>query len=242
MRKFIVATLIFTLFVAHSGISYAVANENKTQLNLEPVVEEKVYEDDDIKYVESTLKNEQINFESILKFDELEDELSAQATLKEENGTELKKEFSITILEITNEENFKALFVDKDTQEEYIYDSTDLKASVWPLVGVIVGVIAKQGLKTALKTWSKPVVSSMIRSVPAVAKAAAKDLGYSSTNYLSHNQKVFVRKKGKGPKYITPDKDGHNGGAWKGASSVKNLGSKKTRSGTYDVDLKRIGD
>ncbi|HCY4498520.1 TPA: hypothetical protein O1U09_001509, partial [Staphylococcus aureus] len=29
---------------------------------------------------------------------------------------------------------------------------------------------------------------------------------------------------------------------WKGASSIKNLGSKKTRSGTYDANLKRIGD
>ncbi len=36
--------------------------------------------------------------------------------------------------------------------------------------------------------------------------------------------------------------DGHNGGAWKGATSIKNLGSKDTRSGTYDVFLTRIGD
>jgi hypothetical protein len=36
--------------------------------------------------------------------------------------------------------------------------------------------------------------------------------------------------------------DGHSGGAWKGATTVANLGSKKTRSGTYDADLKRIGD
>uniref|UniRef100_UPI001F0BB96C toxin C-terminal domain-containing protein n=1 Tax=Staphylococcus aureus TaxID=1280 RepID=UPI001F0BB96C len=42
--------------------------------------------------------------------------------------------------------------------------------------------------------------------------------------------------------YISVDKDGHRGGAWKGASSIKNLGSKKTRSGTYDANLKRIGD
>ncbi|GGB43053.1 hypothetical protein GCM10011409_20810 [Lentibacillus populi] len=83
----------------------------------------------------------------------------------------------------------------------------------------------------------------MIRATPAVAKAAAKDLGYSATKYISHGQKVFKRgKKGKGPKYITVDKDGHNGGVWKGASTVKKLGSKKTRSGTYDAELKRIGD
>lgn len=117
-----------------------------------------------------------------------------------------------------------------------------MEASALPVVGLIVGVIAKQGLKTAIKNWSKSVVASMIRSVPAVAKEAAKDLGYSLVNETSHGQKVFKRNKGKGPKYISPDKDGHNGGAWKGASSIKNLGSKKTRSGTYDAELNRIGD
>ncbi|MBS9426327.1 toxin C-terminal domain-containing protein [Photorhabdus caribbeanensis] len=43
-------------------------------------------------------------------------------------------------------------------------------------------------------------------------------------------------------KYITPDVDQHNGGVWKAADSVKNLGSRRTRSGTYDADLNRIGD
>ncbi|WP_411705615.1 toxin C-terminal domain-containing protein [Edaphovirga cremea] len=36
--------------------------------------------------------------------------------------------------------------------------------------------------------------------------------------------------------------DGHNGGFWKVADSVKNFGSKKTRTGTFDIDLNRIGD
>ncbi|WP_409269987.1 toxin C-terminal domain-containing protein [Pseudomonas sp. KCJK9044] len=36
--------------------------------------------------------------------------------------------------------------------------------------------------------------------------------------------------------------DKHNGGVWKGADSVKKLGSRRTRSGTYDMDLNRIGD
>ena len=33
-----------------------------------------------------------------------------------------------------------------------------------------------------------------------------------------------------------------NGGVWKMADSVSNLGSKKTRLGTYDANLVRIGD
>lgn len=236
-----IATLVSSLLIANSGVSYATEKEVKINEDSEPTVTEKVYEDKNVKYVESHLENEQINMESTLKFDELNDELSVEAILKD-NGTELKKEFSITILELTDENNFKAVFTDKETNEEYVYDTAELQASALPVVGLIVGVIAKQGLKTAIKNWSKSVVASMIRSVPAVAKEAAKDLGYSQVNETSHGQKVFKRNKGKGPKYISPDKDGHNGGAWKGASSIKNLGSKKTRSGTYDAELNRIGD
>ena len=55
-------------------------------------------------------------------------------------------------------------------------------------------------------------------------------------------KKIFKRGSGKGPKYISPDADDHSGGAWKGASSIANLASKKTRSGTYDAELNRIGD
>ena len=111
--------------------------------------------------------------------------------------------------------------------EKYIYDTHEVKASAFPLIPVLVGFIAKQGLKIAIKKYGKTVVTTMIRTSPQVAAQAARNLGYSATKYVSHGKKVF-KINGKGsPKYITPDRDGHNNGAWKGASSVKNLGSKK---------------
>lgn len=64
--------------------------------------------------------------------------------------------------------------------------------------------------------------------------------GYEKTNFRSHNQKVFYNKKNK--TYITPDAGGHIGGIWKMAKSLKSLGKKKTRMGTYDAKLNRIGD
>ncbi|MDQ2088174.1 toxin C-terminal domain-containing protein, partial [Herbivorax sp. ANBcel31] len=70
------------------------------------------------------------------------------------------------------------------------------------------------------------------------ATEAAKKLGYQKTNYTSHGQPVFK----KGNSYITPDVDSHSGGIWKAARSVKDLGSKSTRCGTYDEFLNRIGD
>lgn len=41
--------------------------------------------------------------------------------------------------------------------------------------------------------------------------------------------------------YITADADGHIGGVWKMAKSVKALSSKSTRMGTYDATLRWIG-
>ena len=53
----------------------------------------------------------------------------------------------------------------------------------------------------------------------------------------SHGQKVYSN----GKTYISPDTDGHNGGVWKAAKSVKDLGRKDTRLGTYDSNFEKIG-
>ena len=66
----------------------------------------------------------------------------------------------------------------------------------------------------------------------------ALELGYRRTNYRSHGQPVFYN----GRNYITPDIDGHNGGAFKMARTVRELGRRQTRMGTYDENLQRIGD
>lgn len=72
----------------------------------------------------------------------------------------------------------------------------------------------------------------------------AKKMGYIKVNERSNNQAVYFKSSAKSDlKYISPDVDSHNGGYWKAASSVSNLGSKSTRSGTYNEDLsRRIGD
>jgi hypothetical protein len=66
----------------------------------------------------------------------------------------------------------------------------------------------------------------------------AKKLGFRKTNFYSHGQPIFQ----KGNRFITPDIDSHSGGTWKMADSVRDLASKKTRMGTYDKFLNRIGD
>lgn len=69
------------------------------------------------------------------------------------------------------------------------------------------------------------------------AKVAAEQLGYKKLGVFG---KAVVYKKGNS--YITRDLDAHNGGAWKEASSPEKLLSKKTRNGTFDKDMNKIGD
>jgi len=80
---------------------------------------------------------------------------------------------------------------------------------------------------------------------PAEKQQLARQIGYKKTNYRSHGQPVYEAPKGSRPKYLTVDKDAHNGGDFKGADSPEGLGSKSTRSGTYryeDGKLVRVGD
>jgi hypothetical protein len=158
-------------------------------------------------------------------------------------------EFSLNLIS-ADEEEFVGSLVDLETGETYYIDSTQLEASAVPLVVVAIHVV-RFGVQAAIKKYGKKIVNNAIKknavkmklTTNSAAREAAKALGYNTTNHTSHGAPVFTRGKGaKGPKYITPDRTSHKGGVWKGATSVKNLGSKSTRSGTYDASLKRIGD
>ncbi|WP_157761075.1 toxin C-terminal domain-containing protein [Chitinophaga caeni] len=63
--------------------------------------------------------------------------------------------------------------------------------------------------------------------------------GFKKTNLVSHEQKVYSD----GKRWITPDKDGHNGGVWKVYDNPNDVGkNKKHRDETYDSDLNKIGN
>lgn len=79
--------------------------------------------------------------------------------------------------------------------------------------------------------------SEQTRMTAKEARKAAEELGFQKTNFFSSKQPVFTD----GKNFITPDIDSHNGGVWKMADSVLNLGSKTTRMGTYDALLNWIG-
>ena len=60
---------------------------------------------------------------------------------------------------------------------------------------------------------------------------------------MSHHSAVFKREgNGSYPRHVTRDRDDHSGGAWKGAQTIKDIRSRSTRMGTYDEQLRRIGE
>jgi hypothetical protein len=96
-------------------------------------------------------------------------------------------------------------------------------------------------VKQAANDYAEPVWvhnSCAVYKTTKEAQLAANELGYVRISETSHGQAIFK----KGNLYITRDIDGHSGGAWKMATSVKDLGSKSTRLGTFDINLNRIGD
>lgn len=249
MKNKIIALLLSIIITVTYGnfaeasevIKEADINSSNSKVN-ENKVNENIYTKNNRNYIENDYKSEDLHIESNLEYDLNTDKITVNASLRDYYGNNLNKTYDVTLLRIVNENDFKAEFIDQATEEKVIYDTNEVKASIAPVAAVLVGFIAKQGLKKAIQKYGKTRVTSNIRTSPQVAAQAAKKLGYSATKYTSHGKKVFKRN-GKGnPKYISVDKDGHNGGAWKGASSIKNLGSKKTRSGTYDANLNRIGD
>ncbi|TDO30238.1 putative RNase toxin 21 of polymorphic toxin system [Kribbella sp. VKM Ac-2527] len=65
----------------------------------------------------------------------------------------------------------------------------------------------------------------------------AKTSGPRGAIYVVKGERVFQR----GGSYIVQDTTAHSGGVWKIATSVKELGSKNTRTATTDALLNVIG-
>jgi Novel toxin 21 len=93
---------------------------------------------------------------------------------------------------------------------------------------------------------SSVAIAAPYFATTADATAAATKLGYTKIKDISNGQAIYMVTKTsavKGLTYVSPDVDSHNGGAWKAANSVANLGSKTTRLGPYNENLTvRIGD
>ncbi|MFC0399144.1 RHS repeat-associated core domain-containing protein [Paraburkholderia rhizosphaerae] len=104
-----------------------------------------------------------------------------------------------------------------------------------PVEAAAVGAIgAIKGIGTAAN--EARAVSGPVFKTTKEATAAAEALGFKRISETVNGQAIYQD----GKRFITRDVDGHNGGAWKMADSVQNLGSKNTRLGTFDASLTNL--
>ncbi|MDO4894243.1 toxin C-terminal domain-containing protein [Moraxella sp.] len=92
--------------------------------------------------------------------------------------------------------------------------------------------------KNATTTPARATSGPVFKNDTEAAKAAAA-LGYTKTNLRSSGDTIIFKK---GNSYITRDRTGHKGGAWKEASSPEKLNRKETRNGTFDINMNRVDD
>jgi RHS repeat-associated protein len=106
--------------------------------------------------------------------------------------------------------------------------------------------VDEQAVDAVKYWWAGGFFGKAVRGSGAVFKTtkdalkAAEALGYRKIKETVHGEAVFTN----GRNFITRDATGHKkDGAWKVAESIEALGSKNTRSGTWNADLTvRIGD
>lgn len=103
------------------------------------------------------------------------------------------------------------------------------------------GFLARRGLSLSDETGAFTPGAYLGRGGSRLTNAQVTDLadylGFRSTGQRLRGQTIFRD----GNRYIVQDIDAHSGGVFKMADSVRGLGSKSTRTGTYDEQLNRIG-
>ncbi|MFX3661414.1 MAG: toxin C-terminal domain-containing protein, partial [Ectobacillus sp.] len=108
------------------------------------------------------------------------------------------------------------------------------------------GAVILSAITWQAGSWLGKKVRTYLNSQKVTKEEADKiatSKGYSKTKFKSHGEAVYENTKApRKVRYITRDTEAHIGGAFKGADAVSKLGSKRTRSGTYDKNLNRIGD
>ncbi|WP_233880042.1 SAR2788 family putative toxin [Virgibacillus halodenitrificans] len=160
------------------NIEQEVENGNQyinQHLNEEESVEVKSTIQKNGENISYKLGNNNVSIENNLDLNLEDEELVFDVEIDNEtNGLKENKSFDVIITEV-NGEDFKATFVDQDNGTSYNYDSTEMSASVAPLVPVIIAFAAKYGIKKLVKKYGKKLILKTFRGY--ATKQAVKKLG-----------------------------------------------------------------
>ncbi|GEN89945.1 SAR2788 family putative toxin [Oceanobacillus sojae] len=162
---------------------------------IEDVVETEGYVDHqtDTLVVESSINSEEIEANNIMEVNLDDQEIITSVEIEdEETGELVEYNFDIEVTEVVGED-FKAIFTDLKTGEEIYVDTAQVQASFHPLI-VIAILVAKHGVKWAIKKYGKTIVNTATKKYGK--KASGKTLSkikFSSTKKLDSHWKDHKR-------------------------------------------------
>ncbi|MGG1629575.1 SAR2788 family putative toxin [Rossellomorea sp. NRS-1567] len=115
--------------------------------------------------VKSEYDSQNLNAVAYINIDSLDGTISVEGRVQEGNVVE---ESSYDVHLYTIEENdFNAVFINKETGEIYEMDTIKASASIWPY---ILAIIARVGLSAAQKQFGKTAVKAALKNLPKSVK------------------------------------------------------------------------
>lgn len=258
MKKKIIYSIVFALIFSCVAPNFllvqANGNENETSYETdEQSIKISETVEENVTIITTTLNTEDIYVESDLSIDFETNEISIDNLYDDNSGEVIQNQYEVNLLTIDGED-FRAIFIDKETGEETYINTAEVQASVAPLV-IVLATVARYGFTRAVSKHGLARVTQAQLSnasktklaTDTAAKELAQELGYVKTSYRTKANAAVFKRSAKdavdGPDFISRDRTSHIGGVWKGANkNWENLNSDTKRSGTYDAVLKRIGD
>ncbi|AYA78105.1 cytotoxin [Bacillus sp. Y1] len=138
--------------------------EEETDIDIEEELNLEVEDTNEEIIVTSELETEEFEVEADVYLDTDTEEIEVLGTFTDEYGETTDVNFNVTVIE-SDEEKFKAIFIDKETGEEIKYDSTEISASILPAVGVVVAFIARWGVQKAIQHFGKKALKEVAKKI-----------------------------------------------------------------------------
>lgn len=151
------------------------------------VVETVAVVDDTETVVETKIESEDISADGSLLIDNETNEITFDFATEDENGEVIEQTYRV-ILNSISEEDFNATLINVETGEVLEVDSTQLQASVIPVVAVLVGFLVRWGISWVIKQFGKAALKSAVKDIGK--KIAKKSLGKGTTGRQVANDLV----------------------------------------------------
>ncbi|WP_078380036.1 SAR2788 family putative toxin [Sutcliffiella halmapala] len=178
MKKLLINLLVFTLVLStlpslNKAESLPETDIHRIDNSIEHEPDVNIEEELKLEITKDT--SEEIVVESQLTTSDFEAKVDVKLTIETEDirvfgsvldseGKETNVNFDVTVFE-SNDDKFVALFHDRETGKDYVYDTTEITASVLPAVPIVVAFLARWGVQKAVQHFGKTTLRAIAKNM-----------------------------------------------------------------------------